>query len=755
MMETVSSLQRLRIVLMIRDLGHGGAQRQLVALATGLDSSRFDVTVVSFYGGAQQSALDDRGIKTICIGKRHRWDMLGFLWRTVRTLAELKPDVLYTFLNESNLLGALLKPFLPKTRLVWGLRDSMTDAALYGWLGKLVFKLTTRLSSVPDLHIANSHSGSDYYTSLGYPAGRMRVVSNGIDTMAFQRNDAAGADLRSTLRIDSSVKLLGLVGRLSPMKDHLTAFRALSILPDHVHLLVVGNGDKAYAQTLRDEAQKLGVEKRIHWSPARNDMQAVFSALDALLSSSSYGEGFSNVIGEAMACGVPCVATEVGDSAKLIGETGFTAPPNDPTALAEAVHNVLNSPADLGLQARCRIVDEFGLSRMVESTAELLSSPLPHSVAILVTGLGTGGAEMMLTQLCSQIDRRRFTPEVISLTPGGKHAHALQSLGVPVHTLGMEAGRPSVASLLKLRKIVRRMKPDLLVGWMYHGNLAATLASWIARRVPVIWNVRQSLYDLAKEKRGSAVVIKTLAKVSRSPVRIVYNSRVSARQHEAIGYRADRTMITANGFNTDAFRPDEAARQSVLSGLGLGDEAILVGRFGRNSPMKDYPTFFAAAALVHAECPVVHFLIAGTGTEMLPSGPNVHLLGERQDLPKLTASLHVACSSSSFGEGFPNVIAEAMACEVPVVATDVGDTAWLLDGLGNVVPPSDPQALANALLEVIRLSQAERQRIGQAERQHILQHFTLQAVVRDFESLLTDTLETSSPLSSSQRPCVA
>lgn len=753
MNEEIPMTKRTRIVLMIRDLGHAGAQRQLVALACGMNRTRLDVTVVSFYGGPLLKELEDRGIRVLCIGKKHRWDMLGFLWRTIRTLRALRPEVLYTFLNESNLLGALFKPWLHGTRLVWGLRDSQTDAALYGLLGRLVFHLTTKLSAVPDLHIANSHSGAAYYTALGYPAPKMRVVPNGIDVTRFQRDDAAGRAVRTALGIPEGTKLLGLVGRLSPMKDHLTALQALALTPAHVHLLIVGRGDDGYSALVREEVSKLKLTARVHWSPAREDMPAVFSAVDALVSSSAYGEGFSNVIGEAMACGVPCAATHVGDSALLVGENRFMAPPRDPEALAKAIENVLDSSPVSSV--RQRIEHEFSVSRMVDATTHLLTAPVPRAIAIITTGLGTGGAEMMLTQLCATLDRSSFAPEVVSLTAGGKHVSELQALGIPVHTLGMKAGRPGMGALIRLCRTVRRMKPVLLVGWMYHGNLAATLASWFARRVPVIWNVRQSLYDLTKEKRGSAMVIKLLARLSRSPARIIYNSRISAQQHEALGYCHERTLITANGFNTEAFRPDATARRSVLEELGLDEDSILVGRFGRNSAMKDFPSFLEAARLVHAELPKVHFLIAGTGTETLSQGANVHLLGERHDLPRLTAALDVACSSSAFGEGFPNVVAEAMSCAVPVVATDVGDTAWLLSGLARTVPASDPSALATALLEVIRFSPGERLSMGLALRQRIQDHFTLQAVVRDFEALLLDTLEPSASSTSSQRPCVA
>lgn len=388
------------------------------------------------------------------------------------------------------------------------------------------------------------------------------------------------------------------------------------------------------------------------------------------------------------------------------------------------------------------------------------------NVTWITTGLGTGGAEMMLCALIAASDATRFRHSVISLIAGGKYAAQLEGMGVDLCTLGMKPGRPGPVALLKLARAVRHSAPDVLMGWMYHGAFAALLARWLSLRpIPVVANVRQSLDSLANEKRGSAIVIRLLAKLSGCFSAIVYNSRRSAAQHEALGYDGSKSAVILNGVNTGTFIPSAAARSAIRAELGLPDTALLVGRIGRHHPMKDYATFLDAAGLVSRERPQVHFVLAGTGVE--PSDPElarraarsdlsgrVHLLGERHDLPRLTAALDVACSSSAFGEGFPNVIAEAMACAVPCVATDVGDSAFVLGDGGGIVPPKSPGALAEALLERLRQSPEERALAGERLRQRALESFSLASAIGSFERLLACRVPASAA-KPEDRPCAA
>lgn len=703
----------MRLAFIIRDLGHGGAQRQLVLLAAGLRREGHEVSVIHFYDGAFRAELAAAGVRTICVGKKNRWDLPGFFFRLVKAARGTRPEVLHGYLAESNLMALLLKPLCGFPRIVWGVRDSQTDAHLWGVLGRLSFRLNCLLARFANVIICNSHAGRDYYLARGYPVHKTHVVPNGIDTERFQPKS----------RQPSSTRTFGLVGRLSPMKDHATFLKAAALVPD-ARFVIVGSGDEIYAQKMRDLAASLGIADRVSWLPAQNDMPSVYATFDGLVNTSAFGEGFSNVIGEAMACGLPCIASDVGDSAAIIGDSSRIFPAGDHEALAKRMREF--RPAE----TRSRIVAEFSIERLIERTTRLLG----RKVMWITTGLGSGGAEMMLAQLVNGLPKHQHV--VVSLTSGGKHAASLPN----VHSLDMPAGKPTLKALWRLLQVVRREKPDVLMGWMYHGCLVATLAKFMRlKRTPMIWNIRQSLYDLKLEKRGSALVIRALAKVSWLADRITYNSQLSSKQHEAIGYRATKTQLIANGFDLAKWKPGTP-------------KPALIGRFGRNAAMKDYPTLIKAAKLIHAKHPEARFIIVGAETESLEVPPFIEVLGEREDLPALTASLNIAVSSSAFGEGFPNVVGEAMACAVPVVATDIGDTRWVMDETGRIVPPRDPQKLAEACIAILETGLTH----DPAARERIERHFSLTSALRAFESLLSSAdspLQPSTVLPTYQ-PCV-
>jgi glycosyltransferase involved in cell wall biosynthesis len=364
----------------------------------------------------------------------------------------------------------------------------------------------------------------------------------------------------------------------------------------------------------------------------------------------------------------------------------------------------------------------------------------------IINDLSIGGSELMLYKLLSRADREGFEPTVISLNGVGKLGDRVRELGIPVEAVGVKASRTRALSLLRLSRAVRRIKPDLIQGWMYHGNLAAQFAAVLAPRpASVLWNIRQSLYSLQDEKPATAKAIRLGARLSNWPARILNNSQKSVIQHTAIGYRGDRTVIIPNGFDTDSFVPSLEARASVRSELGVPGDTILVGRIGRYHHTKDYPTFLRAAALLLREHPDTQFVLAGKGVDWnngelrgLAQGlglvERIHLLGERLDMPRITAALDVAVSSSHT-EGFPNVIGEAMACGVPCVATDVGDSVLVIGDTGRVVPTGDCGSLAAACKDLIGLDSGARRNLGLAARSRIIDRYSLAPVVQRYESL--------------------
>jgi glycosyltransferase involved in cell wall biosynthesis len=362
-----------------------------------------------------------------------------------------------------------------------------------------------------------------------------------------------------------------------------------------------------------------------------------------------------------------------------------------------------------------------------------------------ITGLSTGGAEMMLYKLLRSMDRERFSPVVVSLVDIGAIGARIDALGVPVHALGMSPGSVSPRALRALVRLIASCRPAIVQGWMYHSNLAASLATPLARvGAPVLWNIRASLDGFEREKRTTAAVIRLGALVSPATAGIVYNSHSSARQHEAIGYRASRTEVIPNGFDCGEFRPDPAGRSELRAAERIDADAILVGCIGRDHPVKDHGTFLAAAAIAHRADARLRFLLAGAGMDTANAvlgrtirdhglAGHVHLLGERGDMPRVTAALDIACSSSAWGEGFPNVLGEALACGVPCVATDVGDSARIVGDCGSVVPVRSPEALARGILSLARLEPAQRQALGARGRGRVSQDYSLEAVARRYE----------------------
>jgi glycosyltransferase involved in cell wall biosynthesis len=369
-------------------------------------------------------------------------------------------------------------------------------------------------------------------------------------------------------------------------------------------------------------------------------------------------------------------------------------------------------------------------------------------VVHLITSLSTHGAQMMLYKLLSRMDREQFDPVVISMRDGGPLAEKIEALGVPVHEAGINLTLPNPASLWRLIRLVRYLRPDVIQGWMYHANLAAQVVGALnTQPVPVVWNIRGSSYVLRNEKPLTAATIWLGAKLSKLPAKIINNSKVSAGEHEKrLAYSAEKRLIIPNGFDTDIFTPSTEARISVRSELGLAEDALLIGLVARYHTMKDHANFLRAASVLLKAHPQVHFVLAGEGVdthnkkllELINSfglSAQVHLIGERSDTARVTAALDIASSSSAFGEGFPNVVGEAMACGVPCVVTDVGDSGWIVGETGRVVPPRDATALAKAWQELIEMSDEQRLALGKKARQRVLEEFSLDAVVSQYEAL--------------------
>jgi glycosyltransferase involved in cell wall biosynthesis len=377
-------------------------------------------------------------------------------------------------------------------------------------------------------------------------------------------------------------------------------------------------------------------------------------------------------------------------------------------------------------------------------------------VLYIITGLTTGGAEMMLYKNLSRIDRTKFNPVVVSLMDRGIFAERFEALDIPVYTIGLKQGFPTPGGLKRLIQLIERLQPDILQGWMYHGNLAAQITNFFSKhKVPVCWSIHHSIDSLAAENFRVAAVIRLTIWASHYVDAVAFCSQKSQKQHEALGYEKSNMHLIQNSVDVSNFQPLPEAKNQLCQTLNLPLDSFLIGSIARYHPMKDHSGLLKAAALIAPDYPQVNFVLIGSQitpdnptlsalVDKLNLGNRVHLLGERQDIPQLVAGLDLFTLSSAFGEAFPGVIGEAMSCQIPCVVTNVGDSAYIVGDTGKVVPPKNPQAMAKAWREVISLDETTRKDLGNRARARIVREFSLDSensAVRQYENLYNKLLK--------------
>jgi glycosyltransferase involved in cell wall biosynthesis len=381
---------------------------------------------------------------------------------------------------------------------------------------------------------------------------------------------------------------------------------------------------------------------------------------------------------------------------------------------------------------------------------------------MVITGLELGGAEMMLLKLVSRL-RGQFSIQVVSLTSRGVVGERLENLDVAVTALDMRSAFDVPRGLLELRRVIRQEQPAIVHTWMYHADLLGGIAARLTGVCAVVWCIRNSTLDADTVGPGTRLTRRICALLSHwIPDRIVSCSQAARDIHVQLGYKSSILDVIPNGFELAEFRPDTTSQAELRTELALPAGAEVVGLIGRDDPQKDHETFIQAAGILRTSRSNVHFLLAGAGIDsrnqrllsLLDSSglrPFAHLLGLRRDVPRILAGLDVLASSSSYGEAFPNIVGEAMACGVPCVVTDVGDSGLVVGDAGIVVPPRNAVALAGGIESLLQLSGPERERIGQKARRRVAESFDMQVVAGKFAALYValinerSTTETTQP----------
>lgn len=349
--------------------------------ARGLQARGHDVHVLTFYGdGVFEAELAENGVGVVDLGKSGRWDVFRFGVRLLRCLRRISPDVIYSQLNGPNVLSALARPLLPRTtRLIWALLITRMEPGAYDWLYRLFSRLERRLARVPDLILSNSEAARLEAISEGIEANRIRVLPNGIDTDRFRPDSDGRAAKRQEWGIGESEIIVGMVGRFDPMKGHacfLEAAAQIAVRRRHARFVCAGVTEKRDLDTLRKLADRMGIVDRLVCVPESVELAATYSAFDVFCLPSRYGEGLPNVILEALACGLPCVVTDVGDAGRVVKPVGTVVPPGNAASIAEACDALIGlDPAErsaIGRRGREHVENNYSESRLVSGLESVM-----------------------------------------------------------------------------------------------------------------------------------------------------------------------------------------------------------------------------------------------------------------------------------------------------------------------------------------------------------------------------------------------
>ncbi len=362
----------------------------------------------------------------------------------------------------------------------------------------------------------------------------------------------------------------------------------------------------------------------------------------------------------------------------------------------------------------------------------------------IITGLNTGGAEMMLASLLEHMDRSQYKSFVISLSQEGPVSDKITKLGIPVVSLGMRGMWDMPYRFPALFSLLKKIQPSLIHTWMYHADMIGGIAARLSGNFPVLWSIHHA--DPRCNKFKTRIIAMACSYLSHVlPQKIAVCSPHGQSSHIAFGYCAEKMVCIPNGIDCSKFSPNAAVRRNVRKELNLSDDDVVVGHIGRWHEIKDHKTLICAIGLLRRKLKNVKLVLAGKGLTV----ENPHLvkwideahvrdgailLGERRDIARILNCFDVFALSSR-EESFPIAVVEALATAIPCVSTDVGIMHSLIGDCGRIVPRSDPEAFSEALYEMLLTGKESLKCIGMNGRQRVLDNFSIERIVVQYEDL--------------------
>lgn len=678
-------------------------------------------------------------------------------------LAKEKPDVVHTWGYDSGLAAGLIAKFNFGIKVAWAIHSlDLPSRHEYGALKFALLKTLVGIGSrvIPHRIISCSDVASDSHVRFGYPRKRCVTIPNGIDTNRFKPDASADKQLRDTLGIPEETPIIGYLGRSHPVKCLEDYFEAANILMQKYpewHFVALGFSLGELYPDARLAYEKLENSARMHVLGSCSDVEKYLPAFTVnVLTSKS--EAMPMVLMEALCCGVPCVTSDVGAARDVVGTVGQCVPARKPEALADAVGQMvtqIQQDSDAWSErARQRGIKHFSLEqaehKYTQLYAELAGIVSDHEtsdprVLHLVNDLDFGGAQTILHRLAKGLSQKGFEQTVVSVLPPGRLAPGFSASGIPVKTLGIKGIFSGITGVFRMAKMIRKENPDIIQTWMFHSALIGKLAAFLSfRQAKVLWSIHHTKLGKESSKWTTRIIQRTLAFLSSfTPEKIIYCSQASVDLHLEDGFASSKTELIFNGTDVSFYQANDEVKKTIREEYEIPLDAPLIGMAGRYHPQKDFANLLRAFALVQKDIPEAHLIACGPDVtretdalrelaDCCPSPEQVHLIGPRLDMQDVYPAFSIAALSSCEGEAFPLVLGEAMSCEVPCVATNVGDSALIIGDTGKIVEPRDSEALACAMIELLG---ENLEVFGEKARQRVIDNFTLERYVQSHANL--------------------
>jgi len=363
----------------------------------------------------------------------------------------------------------------------------------------------------------------------------------------------------------------------------------------------------------------------------------------------------------------------------------------------------------------------------------------------IITELDVGGAELVLTNLVEELSASECRTMVICLKKRGEIADRIEQCGVTVVSLSIDRGLNVLFFMFRLRKLIKKEAPDIINTWLYHADIIGFFAARLCGIKNVIWNIRCADIDKGHFPFKTRVLVKLNSFLSRYINNVVVNSNAGKKWHVEQGYKPESWKVIPNGYDLDKWKFDGKTRIRLREALGIDEASFVIGMVARYDPLKDHRTFISAMNLVKSRYPAIKILMFGknidSNNKQLTDYISQYDLTDNISLLGITHNLHEYYSvfdilvSSSVTEGFPNVLAEAMACERPCVSTDVGDAALIIGNTGKIVSVSDPDTMANKVIELIMFGPEKRRELGVMARNRIQKNYSIKTMANSYKTL--------------------